>query len=457
MRCLNAAARTIQKFDAFGLGVGEHVFQGAQTYLWTVGDRAPTFGQQSADLINGTCDGGAIHIEQQAQDRVQQVVTQVDQGGHQAVDEDQTVPGARPGGSFPRPEPDKATEAIRTARAATRHRAWTLAAGHAPPSGDDHVVIDIDATVVIAHSDKENAAPTWKKTFGFHPICAFADHGSQGTGEPLAVLLRPGNAGANTAADHITTAAAALRQLPRAHRRGRKTLIRTDTARGTHDFLTWLTKRGRWLSYSVGMTITDHIHTAITKVPAKAWTPAYDADHQVREGAFLAEITGMVVLFGWPAGMRLIVRKERPHPGAKLRVTDRDGNRLTCFATNTATGQLADLELRHRRRARAEDRIRCAKDTGLANLPLHSFAANRIWAELVMLALDLIAWAQMLALAGQAARWWEPKRQRLRLFSAPARLAATGRRLLLRLNRSWPWVQLLTDAIIRLRPLPAPV
>ncbi|GAA4920897.1 hypothetical protein HNR25_003795 [Streptomonospora salina] len=269
-------------------------------------------------------------------------------------------------------------------------------------------------------------------------------------------MLRPGNAGSNTADDHITVTAAALKQLPRAHRSGRKTLVRTDTVGGTHTFLDWLTRRGRWLSYSVGMTITDDIHTVIGRTPATAWSPVYDAAGQARTGAWVAEITGMVDLTGWPRGMRLIVRAERPHPGAQLRITDVDGNRITCFATNTPTGQLADLELRHRSRARCEDRIRAAKDTGLANLPLHGFAANRIWLELVLLALDLVAWAQMLALGGHEARRLEPKRLRLRLFSAAARLVATGRRKLVRFNRSWPWAELLSGAIDRLRLLQAP-
>jgi Transposase DDE domain group 1 len=124
------------------------------------------------------------------------------------------------------------------------------------------------------------------------------------------------------------------------------------------------------LAYSVGFTITEEIAEAILKVPAPAWTPAYDAEGQVRPGARVAEITAMLELFSWPKGMRVIVRKERPHPGAQLRFTDIDGHRFTCFATSTQGGQLADLELRHRRRARCEDRIRAAKDTGLRNLPL---------------------------------------------------------------------------------------
>ena len=136
--------------------------------------------------------------------------------------------------------------------------------------------------------------------------------------------------------------------------------------------------------------------------------------------------------------MRLIVRKERPHPGAQLRFTDIGGLRFTCFATGTQGGQLADLELRHRRRARCEDRIRCAKDTGLRNLPLHGFAQNQIWCEIVAMACDLLAWMQMLALTGKARRW-EPKRLRLRLFSAAGRLIRGARRLRLRIAATWPW------------------
>lgn len=220
----------------------------------------------------------------------------------------------------------------------------------------------------------------------------------------MAALLRPGSAGSNTASDHITTTGLALAQLPRHLRRGRQTLIRTDSAGGTHAFLDRLTRRGRWLSYSVGTTITDTIHQAVLKIPKKAWTPACDADGIERPGAWVAEITAIPDLSTWPKGMRLIVRKERPHPGAPLRFTDVDGLRLTCFATNTTGGQLADLELRHRRRTRCEDRIRNARD-GLRNLPLYYTAQSRIWLEIVSLALDLLAWMPMLALTGRTRRW----------------------------------------------------
>jgi hypothetical protein len=341
-----------------------------------------------------------------------------------------------------------ALAAIRGVRAAARERAWTLAA----PTGDGPVIIDLDATIVIAHSEKEQAAPTWKKTFGHHPMTAWADHGEAGNGEPLAIVLRAGNAGSNTAADHIETARLAIAQLPRHLRR--TALIRADSGGGTHEFLAWLTAKPRRLHYSVGMTITENVADAIGKVPSGAWTPAYDGDGEIREGAWVADITGLLDLDGWPPRMRVIVRKERPHPGAQLRFTDIDGHRFTAFATDTGKGQLAALELRHRRRARCEDRIRNAKDTGLRNLPLKGFAQNQIWCEIVALACELLAWTQMLALAGEARRW-EPKRLRLRLFTVAGRLASSGRRLRLRLAERWPWAADITNAATRLQAIPS--
>jgi Transposase DDE domain group 1 len=327
-------------------------------------------------------------------------------------------------------------------------------AGKNAPDADGQVTVDLDGVLVIAHSDKEDAAATWKKTYGHHPLTAFVDHGHGGTGEPVAALLRPGNAGSNTAADHITTTQLALAQLPKKYRRGRRTLIRTDSAGGTHDFVSWLTKRGRWLSYSVGMVITGAIHQHVLKIPASAWTPAVEADGQVRDGAWVAELTGKL-LDGWPNGMRLIVRKERPHPGAQLRITDADGMRISCFATNTTGRPIAELELRHRLRARAEDRIRAARATGLRNLPLHHTAQNKVWLEIVQIVLDLLAWMPMLALTGKA-RLWEPRRLRFRLLSAAAQLVTIGRRRILRLARHWPWTHEITDALERLALLPNP-
>ena len=138
----------------------------------------------------------------------------------------------------------------------------------------------------------------------------------------------------------------------------------------------------------------------LAKIPDHVWTPAYTSDGEIRDGAWVAELTGLLDLSDWPQGMRVIARKERPHPGAQLRLTDIDGHRVTAFATNTRGWQLPDLELRHRRRARAEDRIRNAKDTGLTNLPLHDFNQNRTWCALVGLAAELIAWTQLLGFDG---------------------------------------------------------
>jgi hypothetical protein len=285
---------------------------------------------------------------------------------------------------------------MRAARADVRQRAWELAGDAAPGADGGLVPVDIDATIVTAHSQKEQASPTWKKTFGFHPLAVFADHGQGGSGEALAVVLRSGNAGSNTAADHIEAVRLALAQLPR-HQRWR-VLIRTDSGGGTHEFLAWLTAPARRLAYSVGMNITEDTQQAILKVPARAWIPAYDADGQVRPGAWVAEITGVLNLAAWPAGMRVIVRKERPHPGAQLRFTDTGGHRFTCLATNAKGGQLADLELRHGRRARCEDRIRAAKDTGPRNLPFHGFTKTRSGAS----------WWQWRASWWQwRASWWQ--------------------------------------------------
>ncbi|MBC7632039.1 IS1380 family transposase [Aeromicrobium sp.] len=356
-----------------------------------------------------------------------------------------------------------ALKAINTARATARARAWALAGTDAPDHGTharNPLIVDLDATLVASHSEKENAKPTYKRGFGFHPLCAFVDHGPDGTGEPLAMLLRPGNAGSNTAADHLVVIKAALAQFP-GHtpgtRPGRKVLIRIDGGGATHAVLDWLT--GQRLSYSVGYSLPAHTPDLLELIPEDVWTPAYDAHDELRDGAWVAELTDLLHLTGWPKGMRVIVRKERPHPGAQLTVTDVDGHRITAFATNTPAGgsgtQLPDLELRHRRRARCEDRIRISKDTGLRAFPLFDFAQNEIWCAIVALAVEITAWMQMLALHGHPARRWEPKRLRLRLFTVPATLARTGRRVLLHLATKAPWATLAHQGITRLRTLAA--
>lgn len=276
---------------------------------------------------------------------------------------------------------------------------WQLAAQESPTADvtvADPLIVDVDATLVTSHSDtKESAAGTYKKGFGFHPLGSWVDDGTHGTGVSLATLLRPGNAGTNTAADYITIIRDSLTRLPLGYHTGRTTLIRTDSAGGTQEFLTWVTHPDRDLGYSVGFPFTAAMTTAAVDTMADdAWLAAIDTtDRRTRQHAWVTEITDHLDLAKRPAGMRVIVRKERPHPGAQLRITDVDGLRHTAFATNQTSTDLVGLELRHRQRARCEDRIRTAKDTGLTNLPFQSFAANELWTHLVMLACDLTTYA----------------------------------------------------------------
>jgi hypothetical protein len=210
------------------------------------------------------------------------------------------------------------------------------------------------------------------------------------------------------------------------------------------------------LEYSVGIYARQPVLDALAALPRQAWRNALDTDGHPREGAQVAELTRWMphTFEGWPPGMRVIARREIPHPGAQLRLTDADGWRITLFATNTRDGRIADLEVRHRLRARAEDRIRALKDTGLTNLPLHAFAKNRIWLELAQLALELLTWTQLLAWNEQPARRWEPKRLRLRLLAVAGRVVVTGRRRILRVNQRWPWADLIVGGHQRLEALP---
>jgi hypothetical protein len=357
--------------------------------------------------------------------------------------------------------------AVARARAAAREIVWAQraelsgepfpparAAGRVLPG----LVIDLDASIVVCHSEKEQAAPTFKKTFGYHPMLAFCDN----TGEFLAAQLRKGNAGSNTAADHITVLDAALAQIPDRHRHGTPILVRADGAGGTREFLTHLRGlREQALSceFSVGWAITVKERAAISTIPARVWADAVDADGGHRDGAGLAEITGVLpvrALGGYPTGTRIIVRRERPHPGAQLDAFEEaDGWRYTAFATDTAFGQLAHLDARHQAHARVEDRIRCAKDTGLDHFPSRSFAINTAWLTVVMLAVDLLAATQHLLLHGHLAKA-EPKTLRYRLLHVAARLTRGQRRCWLRIQRTWPWAHELATAFTRLAALPVP-
>jgi hypothetical protein len=351
--------------------------------------------------------------------------------------------------------------AIRAARAQARAAVWARRrplAGTAGSRDGGQVIVDLDSTLVAAHSDKQGAQPTFKKTFGFAPMCVFADHGEHGTGEALTLQLRPGKASPFNKHDHIEALDLALVQLPPAERA--QVLVRTDTGGCSKAFLHHITDLG--LEYSIGFPALETVKAAVEAIPAQAWRPAVDGDGNPRDGAQVAELTAWMPdpvkatrpgPQDWPEGMRVIARRERPHPGAQLRLTDHDGWRITCFATNTqGPGWTLDtLEVRHRQRARAEDRIRCAKDTGMRNLPFHGYNHNQIWLEIVALATDLLAWTQTLAWPDHApARRWEPKRLRLRILAVAGRIVRTSRRRRLRLPRDWPWNHLIDTAWTRL-------
>ena len=354
---------------------------------------------------------------------------------------------------------DAVLPAIRAARANARAAVWARRRPLAgtPGSRDGGlVIVDLDATLVTAHSEKEAAGPTYKKGFGFSPMCAFLDHGEHGTGEVLTLDLRAGQASPFNSADHISCLDAALGQLPEGERG--QVLVRADAGGGSKAFLHHVTGLG--LEYSIGFPAHGPVQAAIEAIPDAAWIQAVDSDGQPRDGAQVADLTDWMpapvvptrsaARFGpqhWPDTMRVIARRERPHPGAQLRLTDHDGWRITCFASNTTGWPLPDLEVRHRQRARAEDRIRCLKDTGMRNLPFHSYAQNQIWLEIVALAADLLTWTQTLAFdRHEPARRWEPKRLRLRLLHVAGKIIRTGRRKRLRLARNWPWNPLIDSA-----------
>jgi Transposase DDE domain group 1 len=331
---------------------------------------------------------------------------------------------------------------LRAARAHARAAAWQAGA-HL----EGLLVIDVDGTLLDAHSPKQGAAGTYKGGFGFYPLLAHLDRG--GTGEALAGILRPGNAGSNTAQDHIEVLDLALAQLPRPAR-AQPLLVRADTGGATHGFTDHLRQRG--IQFSISLPADERVRQAVLAVPDAAWLPATDADGQPRSGAEVAELHALD-LAGWPPGTRAICRREDPHPGAQLSFTDADGHRFQVFITDQPDPDVAALELRHRRRARIEDRIRGGKATGLRNLPFDLWRRNQVWLEVVLAAQDLTGWAQTLLLDGDL-KVAEPKTLRYRLWHVAARIVRHARRLIVRLQRTWPWATALATAFTRLRALP---
>ena len=340
---------------------------------------------------------------------------------------------------------------LQRARADAREKAW--AAGMAPRT----VTLDIDATLIGAHSEKEDARSNYKSGFGFHPMCCYLDE----TGEALSALLRPGNATANDAADHAKVLDEALAQLPRSYREGHfpgdvaadvthRVLVRTDSAGSVLGFVRAL--RLRNCDYSLGCHIDQRVRDAILCVDETKWRPALEADGTERDGSWVAEITRFCDLALLSEGDRVICRRERPHPGAQQSLFDREwGLRHQVFITNSR-GDIRRLELRHRAHAHVEDHIRELKATGAMNLPFSDVVSNQAWLMLVLVAQDLLAWSRGLLLAG-ALRTAEVKRLRYTLFHAAARITTSGRRVTLRIGKSWPWATELAAAFIRVEKI----
>jgi Transposase DDE domain group 1 len=338
-------------------------------------------------------------------------------------------------------------DALRVARASARARVWLRLRRRRGP-----LLLDVDASLVEIHSDnKQGAASHFKGGYGFHPMFCFSDDG-----EALAGVLRPGNATANKAADQLAVVDLAIAQLPvevaAGHRAGdeaslvrQRIVVRADTAGHVHDFIAGLVARN--IEFSVSARVSPQLDDAIMAIPKRAWRPAINPDGSARRGAEIAEIHG-VTLAGMPAGTRIIVRRERPHQGAQLRLWDHDGWRHQVLFTNSG-GNARRLEVRHRRHAEVENRIRNLKDCGLERMPFTSFAANAAWMEMVLTAADLLVWAQQLLLTGELAAA-EPRTLRYRLLHVAGRLVHRARTAWLRLPEHWPWTGELLAAYRRL-------
>ncbi len=340
---------------------------------------------------------------------------------------------------------------IPRAAAAAREVVWLAA-----PPGD--ITIDVDATLLNVHSDKQEAASTYKRGYGFHPLGAWCDT----TNEPLAAILRPGNAGSNDTDDHLELLDQALAVLPADYRAGHEPgddpglvrhqiLLRADSAGATHGVVAGLVEAN--IEYSIGHHVNAAVRETLLCFQEEDWVPAAESDGSARDGAFVAELTDLMDLDAWGIDARLICRRERPHPGAQLSMFDTsEGWRHTCFITNATALQIdaAVLELRHRGHARVEDRVRNWKDCGLQNLPFASFTQNLAWVAVSLLAGALLAWAQMTCLDGELKKA-EPKTLRYRILHIAAVLVRRGHRLVLRLDESWPWAPALRRAFLKLR------
>jgi hypothetical protein len=331
-------------------------------------------------------------------------------------------------------------DGIRAARARARAQAWH--AGAAP----ERVILDFDATPIDVHSEKQQAAGHYKGGFGFNPLLVSCGR------EVLAGILRPGNAGANNAKDHLTLLDLALEQLPGSALDG-DILARSDSAGASHDLADAC--RETQIRFSFGYPLTEPARDALLHLEESAWQPAIEKDGQPREGAWVTELTGQVNLEGWPEGTRLICRRERPHPGAQLSFTDVDGHRFQCFITDQDGEDIAALEVLHRQHAQVEDAVKTLKATGASYLPFHDFAANAAWFELALTAHDVMVFTQLLTLDGEH-QICEPKRLRYRILHVAGQLTRHARRVTLHLPADWPWADAILRAFTRLQLLPTP-
>jgi len=361
---------------------------------------------------------------------------------------------------------------IARVRAKTREHVWSLITqrhGGIPPSPvadrdlGKTIVIRIDASLVTAHSEKQLAAGTYKGTFGHHPLEAWCDN----TGESLTVLLRKGSAGSNTVSDHITVLTEAIAQLPARYRRD--LLITVDGAGASHGLVDHITALNaspwRTVHYSIGWELGARERAAITRIPAPAWGAVLDTEGNPRDPgeAGVAELTAVLrqgpggdQLAGWPQDMRIIVRREKPHPGAQLSLFEEaDGWRYQLLATNTPTNNAQFLEARHRPHARVEDSIRTGKQTGLGHLPSSAIEINRAWCLAAGIACDLLCWLRLLCLDGPLTTA-EPKTLRYRLLHTAARIIHGQRKRKIRIPATWPWAQQLADCLLAALALPPP-
>jgi Transposase DDE domain group 1 len=366
---------------------------------------------------------------------------------------------------------------IARGRAAVRARVWQLVCS--APGGfpwlaiagkllAGWLVIDLDATLITARSDKEGAAPTFKSGYGFHPLGAWCAN----TAESLAMLLRPGNAGSNTFADHLAVLTAALRQIP--SRMRSRLLVRVDGAGASHELITHLmslSSRRRTVLFTSGWMITAADEEAIGLLPATAWQAAVDQDGAVQEDKHAAEITHLLSRAGrWPAGLRWVVRRTRPSRRQARNLTAFEratGWRYSIIVTNIpATGGISGVPgshhaqftgVLHRQHAVVEDGVRTGKSMGLHNLPSKTWVVNCGWVLAANLAADLAAWCRLLGLYDQEdLKDAEPDTLRYRLLSLPARLVRHARQRVLKISRTWPWKEAFLICWQRLCALPAP-